>query len=56
MMDLLAFRNTQRLEHAHETLGAKQPHEIILKGNEELRLARIALTTGTATELVIDTS
>ena len=37
-------------------LAAEQPHQIILKREEETAGARIALTSGTAAQLIVDTA
>ena len=56
VLDLIIFGNTKALEYAHELLGTKQSHQIILKRNIETGFTRISLTSGTATKLVIDTA
>ena len=56
MLDFLIFRNAESIKHADETLRSKQTHQIILKGNIELGFARISLTAGTASQLIINTS
>ena len=56
MLNLLAFRNTQCIEHTDELLGTEQTHQIIFQGNIELGYTRITLTTCTTSQLVINTS
>ena len=55
VFDLLSLGNTQCIKHANQPLGSKQPHQFILQRDIELGLARISLTAGTASELVVDT-
>ena len=42
--------------HGLHTLAAKETHQIVLQGQVELALTGIALTTGTAAQLVVDTA
>ena len=56
MLNLLILRHAQRVEHSHQTLGAEETHQVVLQGNIETGLARVALTSGTAAQLVVDTS
>ena len=44
------------LRDAVHLVAAKQTHQIVLERQVELGLARIALTAGTATQLVVDTA
>ena len=56
MLDLLTLRNAQSLKHSHKALRTEQTHQIVLKGNVEAGLTRVTLTSGTATQLVVDTA
>ena len=56
MLNLLILRNTEGIEHIHQHLRTKQTHQIILQGNVEAGFTRISLTSGTAAQLIIDTS
>jgi len=56
MLNLLILLNTKRCEHFHQSLGTEQTHQVILKGNVETGFTRISLSSGTSTELVINTS
>ena len=55
VLDLLAVFYAQRVEHSHEAFGAEQPEQVILQGYIESGLSRISLTSGTASQLVINT-
>ena len=44
----------QGLHHFLHPLGAEQAHDVILQAEEEAALAGVALTAGTAAELVVD--
>ena len=44
------------LQHAVHALGAEDAHQVILKRQVEFRAARVALTAGTAAQLVVDTA
>ena len=46
--------HAQRLHHALNALGAEQAQDIVLQGEEEPALARVALTAGAAAQLVVD--
>ena len=46
--------HAQLLHHAHDPLGAEQAHDVVLQGQVEAALARVALTAGTAAELVVN--
>ena len=48
--------NSEGLHHVHHSLRAEKTHDIIGHGDEEAALARVALTAGTATQLIIDTA
>ena len=52
--DRLALLQAETLEHAVETIGAEDPHQIVFQRQEELRAAGVALTAGTAAQLVVD--
>ncbi len=54
--NLLSLRNTQCLEHRDHALGSEQTHQIVLQRNIESRFAGIALTAGTAAQLVVNSS
>ena len=56
MLDLLIFRHAQRIEYAHQTLRSEQTHQIVLQRDVETGLTRVSLTSGTATQLIVDTS
>ena len=56
MLDLLILLNTKGCKHFHQSLGTEQAHQVILKGNVETGFTRISLSSGTSTELVINTS
>ena len=56
MLNLLILGNTQRSEDLHKSLRAEQTHKVVLQGNVETGFTRISLSSGTSTELVIDTS
>ena len=56
MLDPVVLAHAQRLENFHETFLAEQTHQIVLQRDVELRFARIALTAGTAAQLVVDSS
>ena len=56
MFDLLSVLNTERLKDTHHALRAEQTHQIILKRNVEAGLARVSLSSGTAAQLVVNTS
>ncbi len=40
----------------HQLLGAEQTHQIVLQGDVEAGLSRISLTSGTASQLIVDTA
>ena len=44
----------ETLQHAVETVGAEDAHQIVFQRQEEFRAAGIALTAGTAAQLVVD--
>ena len=56
VLDLLILSYTKGSEHLHQTLRSEQTHQVILQGNVEAGFSRISLTSGTSTQLVINTS
>ena len=54
--DRLILLQSQPLQHTVELVGAENAHQIIFERQEEFRMARVALATGTATQLIIDTA
>ena len=48
VFDFVALAQAQLLNHRLNAVGAKQAHQIVLQGNEELAGAGIALTTRAA--------
>jgi hypothetical protein len=42
------------LQHGVHALGAEDAHQVVLQRQEELRVAGVALTAGTAAQLVVD--
>ena len=56
MLDLLAFLHAKGIEYAHQPVGSEQSEKIIFKGNVETRFTRIALTSASSAELIVDTS
>src|SRR3954454_7822571 len=44
----------EAVEHAVDAVARDQPHGVVLGGQKEARLARIALAAGTAAALVVD--
>ena len=52
----LAFRKSKGIEDAHQPLRAKQTHQIIFQRNVKSGFARIALTSGTTTQLIINSA
>ena len=53
MMASPSFRPS-RCQHGVEPVGAEDPHQIVFQRQEELRAAGVALTAGTAAQLVVD--
>ena len=45
---------SMRLHEVRDALAAEQAHEVVLQREIEARLARVALTAGTAAELIVD--
>jgi hypothetical protein len=54
MDDRLALLEPELLEHAVHALGTEDAHQVILKRKEEFGVARVALTAGTAAQLIVD--
>ena len=54
-LDRLAFRHALGHNASHE-LRVEQTHQIVFERQIETGLARIALTSGTATQLIVDTA
>ena len=50
------FLHSEFIHNALNSLSAEETHQIVLQRYEELRLTRVSLTTGTTSELIIDTS
>ena len=48
--------HAQALHQVVHPLGAEQAHDVVLQGEEEPGLARVALTAGAAPQLVVDTA
>ena len=56
MLDLFILAHTQTAEHLHQLLRAEQAHQIVLQGNIEAGFTRISLTSGTSSQLIVDTA
>jgi hypothetical protein len=54
IVDRFVFRNFERAHHALDHVGRKDAHQRIFERDEKLRLARIALATGAAAQLIVD--
>ena len=52
----LVFGDLQGVEHIDHTLGTEQAHQVILQRDIEPGFTGIALSSGTAAQLVVDTS
>ncbi len=48
--------HAEPLHNALHSFAAEQTHQIVFQRNEELGLARVSLTTGTASQLIVDTT
>ena len=48
--------HAEGVHHVHDALRAEQTHDVVLQREEEARLAGVALTAGTAAELIVDTA
>ncbi len=55
MLNLLILRYTMRLNTSSDA-QTEQTHQIVLQRNIETGFSRISLTSGTSTQLVINTS
>jgi hypothetical protein len=56
MLDGLALFHAQLLHHAGHAIGGEDAHQGIFHGEVETGGTRVTLTTGTATQLVVDTT
>ena len=56
MLNLLIFRHAQGVENAHQTLGSEEAHQIVLQRNVETGFSRISLTSGTSSQLIVNTA
>ena len=56
VLDGLAFLHPEFLHEPGKAVGTEQAHEIVFERQVEARGARIALTAGTAAQLVVDTA
>ena len=56
MLDLLILRHAQSVEYTHQTLRSEQTHQIILQRDVETGLTRVSLSSGTAAQLIVNTS
>jgi hypothetical protein len=54
MNDGLAFLEAEFLQHAVELARPEDSHQVVFQRQEEFGTAGIALTAGTATQLVVD--
>ena len=55
-LDRLILVEIHGLHELLNSVAAEQSHEVVLKGDVETALARVALTTCTAAELIVDTA
>ena len=56
MLNLLTIRNTHCVEHIDQFFRTEQTHQIIFQRNIETGFTRISLSTGTSTQLIINTT
>ena len=56
MLDLFSFFYSKLGKYIHQSLGTEQTHQVILQRNIESGFSRIALTSGTSTQLVVNTT
>ncbi len=56
VLDGFALFHAQLLHHAGHAVGGEDPHQGIFHGEVETGGARVTLTTGTAAQLVVDTT
>ena len=54
VLDRHVVGDLQHLEHPVDPVGLEQPHQLVLERQVEPGLARVALTTGPAAQLVVD--
>ena len=54
MLNALALRHTEGIKHTDQVLGAEETHQIVLEGDVEAGRTRVALTSGTAAQLVVN--
>jgi hypothetical protein len=54
MRDRLAVLQSEALQIDVELVLAEDPHEVVVEAQVELRMTRVALTAGAATQLVVD--
>ena len=54
MLNALALRHTEGIEHADQVLRAEETHQIVLEGDVEAGGTRVALTAGTTAQLVVN--
>ena len=50
----LVVRDLEALHDPVDAVAGEEPHEVVLRGEVEARLARVALTAGAAAQLVVD--
>ena len=48
--------HAEGLHHAHDALRAEKTHDVVRHRKEEAALSGVALTAGTASELIVDSS
>ena len=56
MFDRFIIFHTQFIHNPCNIITAKETHQIVFQGQEEFRGTRVALTSATTTQLVIDTT
>ena len=56
MLDFLPLRNAQCVIYTHDTLGTEETHQIVLQRQIELGMSRVTLTSGTSTQLIVDST
>ena len=54
VLDRDVVGDLEDLEHPVDPVGLEEPHQLVLQGEVEPRLTRVALTAGPATQLVVD--
>ena len=55
-LDRLILLDVHAVEDHTHPLAAEDTHQVVLAGEEELALTRVALTAGTSAQLVVDTA